>query len=49
MESFGELLTKAETAHGHLCAGQILGRPQVHAWLLGFSPESAGMIRIETT
>ncbi len=25
MESLEELLTKAETAHGHLCAGQILG------------------------
>ena len=25
MESFDELLSKAETAHGHLCAGQILG------------------------
>lgn len=25
MESFDELLRKAETAHGHLCAGQILG------------------------
>jgi formylmethanofuran dehydrogenase subunit E len=24
-ESFDELLRKAETAHGHLCAGQILG------------------------
>jgi formylmethanofuran dehydrogenase subunit E len=25
MESFNELLIKAEAAHGHLCAGQILG------------------------
>jgi formylmethanofuran dehydrogenase subunit E len=25
MESFDELLLKAEAAHGHLCAGQILG------------------------
>ena len=25
MEPFDELLTMAETAHGHLCAGQILG------------------------
>jgi len=25
MESFEELLRQAETAHGHLCAGQILG------------------------
>jgi formylmethanofuran dehydrogenase subunit E len=25
MESFDELLRKAEAAHGHLCAGQILG------------------------
>ena len=25
MESLNELLTKAEAAHGHLCAGQILG------------------------
>jgi formylmethanofuran dehydrogenase subunit E len=25
MESFVELLVKAEAAHGHLCAGQILG------------------------
>jgi formylmethanofuran dehydrogenase subunit E len=25
MESFEELLTMAEAAHGHLCAGQILG------------------------
>ena len=25
MESFDELLIQAETAHGHLCAGQILG------------------------
>src|SRR6201996_3074617 len=25
MESFDELLKLAETAHGHLCAGQILG------------------------
>jgi formylmethanofuran dehydrogenase subunit E len=25
MESFEELLEKAEAAHGHLCAGQILG------------------------
>jgi formylmethanofuran dehydrogenase subunit E len=25
MESLGELLVKAEAAHGHLCAGQILG------------------------
>jgi formylmethanofuran dehydrogenase subunit E len=25
MESFDELLSKAEAAHGHLCAGQILG------------------------
>src|SRR5580658_8768339 len=25
MESFEELLTKAEAAHGHMCAGQILG------------------------
>src|ERR1700734_4199036 len=25
MESFDELLTKAEAAHGHMCAGQILG------------------------
>jgi formylmethanofuran dehydrogenase subunit E len=25
MESFDELLEKAEAAHGHLCAGQVLG------------------------
>ena len=25
MESFDELLNQAETAHGHMCAGQILG------------------------
>ena len=25
MESFDELLSMAETAHGHLCAGQVLG------------------------
>ena len=25
MESLDELLVKAEAAHGHLCAGQILG------------------------
>ena len=25
MESFDELLVQAEIAHGHLCAGQILG------------------------
>src|SRR5580698_5733775 len=25
MESFDELLRQAEIAHGHLCAGQILG------------------------
>jgi len=25
MESLDELLVKAESAHGHLCAGQILG------------------------
>lgn len=25
MESFDELLVKAEVAHGHMCAGQILG------------------------
>lgn len=25
MESFDELLTKAEVAHGHMCPGQILG------------------------
>jgi formylmethanofuran dehydrogenase subunit E len=25
MESFEELLTRAEAAHGHMCAGQILG------------------------
>jgi formylmethanofuran dehydrogenase subunit E len=25
MESFEELLRQAEVAHGHLCAGQILG------------------------
>ncbi|HEY0794886.1 MAG TPA: FmdE family protein [Acidisarcina sp.] len=25
MDSFEELVAKAETAHGHLCAGQILG------------------------
>jgi formylmethanofuran dehydrogenase subunit E len=25
MESFGELLGMAEVAHGHLCAGQVLG------------------------
>ena len=25
MESFDELLAMAETAHGHLCAGQVLG------------------------
>jgi formylmethanofuran dehydrogenase subunit E len=25
MESFDELLGQAEVAHGHLCAGQILG------------------------
>jgi formylmethanofuran dehydrogenase subunit E len=32
MESLDELLTKAEAAHGHLCAGQILG---VRMTLLG--------------
>ena len=25
MKSFDELLRDAETAHGHLCAGQVLG------------------------
>ena len=25
MDSFEELLVQAEAAHGHLCAGQILG------------------------
>ena len=25
MESLDELLVKAEAAHGHLCAGQVLG------------------------
>jgi formylmethanofuran dehydrogenase subunit E len=25
METLDELLVKAEAAHGHLCAGQILG------------------------
>src|ERR1700734_3802794 len=25
MESLDELLTKAEAAHGHICAGQVLG------------------------
>lgn len=34
MESFDELLKKAEVAHGHLCAGQILG---VRMVLLGLS------------
>jgi formylmethanofuran dehydrogenase subunit E len=34
MESFDELLNQAEAAHGHLCAGQILG---VRMALLGLS------------
>src|SRR6201985_2586129 len=34
MESFNELLTKAEAAHGHMCAGQILG---VRMSLLGLT------------
>ena len=34
MESFDELLRKAEVAHGHLCAGQILG---VRMALLGLA------------
>ena len=34
MESFDELLRKAELAHGHLCAGQILG---VRMALLGLA------------
>jgi formylmethanofuran dehydrogenase subunit E len=34
MESFDELLHKAETAHGHMCAGQILG---VRMALLGLN------------
>lgn len=34
MESIDELLRQAETAHGHLCAGQILG---VRMALLGLS------------
>lgn len=34
MESFDELLRQAEAAHGHLCAGQILG---VRMALLGLS------------
>ena len=34
MESFNELLKKAEVAHGHLCAGQILGTRMA---LLGLS------------
>ncbi|MFZ0304713.1 MAG: FmdE family protein [Terracidiphilus sp.] len=38
MESFDELLRQAETAHGHMCAGQILG---VRMALLGL--ESLGI------
>jgi formylmethanofuran dehydrogenase subunit E len=34
MDSFDELLRQAETAHGHLCAGQVLG---VRMALLGLS------------
>src|ERR1700683_2908626 len=34
MESLDELLAKAEAAHGHLCAGQVLG---VRMALLGLS------------
>jgi formylmethanofuran dehydrogenase subunit E len=34
MESFEELLTRAEAAHGHMCAGQILG---VRMALLGLN------------
>src|SRR5580693_6158968 len=34
MESLGELLVQAEVAHGHLCAGQVLG---VRMALLGLS------------
>ena len=34
MESFDELLVRAEAAHGHLCAGQILG---VRMALLGLA------------
>jgi formylmethanofuran dehydrogenase subunit E len=34
MESFDELLQKAEAAHGHICAGQILG---VRMALLGLN------------
>jgi formylmethanofuran dehydrogenase subunit E len=34
MESFDELLQKAEAAHGHMCAGQILG---VRMALLGLN------------
>ena len=34
MESLDELLTKAEAAHGHMCAGQILG---VRMSLLGLN------------
>jgi len=51
MESFDELLRQAETAHGHLCAGQILG---VRLALLGLlrlgiaDPRGAGRKRLVT-
>ncbi len=44
MESFDELLRKAEAAHGHLCAGQILG---VRMALLGL--ERLGLDRLEVS
>lgn len=51
MESFDELLQKAETAHGHLCAGQILGvRMALHGLqLLGINdPRGADRKRLVT-
>ena len=51
MESFDELLKKAEAAHGHLCAGQILG---VRMALLGlkrlgiYDPHGADRKRLVT-
>ena len=52
MESLDELLRKAEAAHGHLCAGQILG---VRMALLGLArlgiedPRGAGRKRVAAT
>jgi formylmethanofuran dehydrogenase subunit E len=51
MENFDELLKQAETAHGHLCAGQILGvRMAMHGLdLLGITdPKGADRKRLVT-